>query len=91
MVQIGPVKVGQPDQPFKIVKLNATDPVSLAAFLKEKKIFVTVNACPAESRSTGSETSLSHTASSSSSTDSNSMVRTRVRTSDSFRHGRKRR
>ena len=33
---------------FKIVKLNATDPVSLAAFLKEKKIFVTVNACPSQ-------------------------------------------
>ncbi|NDC80515.1 MAG: hypothetical protein EB090_04495 [Verrucomicrobia bacterium] len=33
---------------FKIVKLDATDPVSLAAFLKEKKIFVTVNACPSQ-------------------------------------------
>ena len=33
---------------FKIVKLNATDPVALAAFLKEKKIFVTVNACPSQ-------------------------------------------
>ncbi len=33
---------------FKIVKLNANDPVSLGAFLKEKKIFVTVNACPSQ-------------------------------------------
>ena len=33
---------------FKIVKLNATDPVGLAAFLKEKKIFITVNACPSQ-------------------------------------------
>ena len=33
---------------FKIVKLDATDPASLATFLKEKKIFVTVNACPSQ-------------------------------------------
>ena len=33
---------------FKIVKLNANDPSSLGAFLKEKKIFVTVNACPSQ-------------------------------------------
>ena len=33
---------------FKIVKLDATDPVALAAFIKEKKIFVTVNACPSQ-------------------------------------------
>jgi saccharopine dehydrogenase-like NADP-dependent oxidoreductase len=34
------------DSRFKVVKLDANDPIALATFIKENKIFVTINACP---------------------------------------------